>query len=150
MGSHKGLRHEEKPLWQHWRLNSCIASRDAQRRMAKQRNLSKSFYWARYEPRDDRIRRWVSFLNCAIYYVSLSNFKLTGTLGVVTEVTIKIRPVPPVRKYASFVFPDFDCGVKFMWQVARDVSRYLIFMFFGHFLNSYFPPNSAVSRLPCV
>lgn len=43
-----------------------------------------------------------------------------GTLGVITEVTIKIRPIPPLRKYASFVFPDFDCGVKFMRQVARD------------------------------
>jgi hypothetical protein len=58
---------------------------------------------------------------------------------VVTEVTIKIRPVPPVRKYASFVFPDFDCGVKFMRQVARDVSRTLIFMFPDNFfLNRIF------------
>ena len=45
-----------------------------------------------------------------------------GTLGVITEVTIKIRPVPPVRKYASFVFPDFEFGVKFMRQVAREVN----------------------------
>jgi len=43
-----------------------------------------------------------------------------GTLGVITEVTLKIRPVPPVRKYASFVFPDFDNGVQFMRHVARE------------------------------
>ena len=52
---------------------------------------------------------------------SIFKFQFIGTLGVVTEVTIKIRPVPPIRKYASFVFPDFDFGVKFMRQVARDV-----------------------------
>ena len=47
---------------------------------------------------------------------------IAGTLGVITEVTIKIRPVPPVRKYASFVFPDFELGVKYMRQVAREVN----------------------------
>jgi len=47
---------------------------------------------------------------------------IAGTLGVITEVTIKIRPVPPVRKYASFVFPDFEFGVKYMRQVAREVN----------------------------
>lgn len=36
--------------------------------------------------------------------------------------TLKIRPIPPIRKYASFVFPDFDYGVKFMREVAREVS----------------------------
>lgn len=39
---------------------------------------------------------------------------------MVTEVTLKIRPVPPLRKYASFVFPDFDTGVRFMRQVAAE------------------------------
>jgi hypothetical protein len=70
---------------------------------------------------------------------------------VVTEVTIKIRPVPPVRKYASFVFPDFDCGVKFMRQVARDVSHTLIFHFsLPASLKFEFFLISAVSRLPYV
>lgn len=46
---------------------------------------------------------------------------VAGTLGVITEVSLKIRPIPPVRKYASFVFPDFDFGVRFMRQVAREV-----------------------------
>ena len=67
---------------------------------------------------------------------------------MVTEVTIKIRPIPPVRKYASFVFPDFDCGVKFMRQVARDVSRTLIFMIHCQFFFiCTFSHNSVVSRL---
>jgi len=42
-----------------------------------------------------------------------------GTLGVVTEVSLKIRPIAPVRKYASFVFPDFETGTNFMREVAR-------------------------------
>lgn len=42
-----------------------------------------------------------------------------GTLGVVTEVLIKIRPLPPVKKYGSLVFPDFESGVKCLREIAR-------------------------------
>ncbi|KAI1293627.1 Alkyldihydroxyacetonephosphate synthase, peroxisomal [Halotydeus destructor] len=42
-----------------------------------------------------------------------------GTLGVVTEVTLKVRPVPEVRKYGSIIFPSFEPGVKFMREIAR-------------------------------
>ncbi|ELU02126.1 hypothetical protein CAPTEDRAFT_222474 [Capitella teleta] len=42
-----------------------------------------------------------------------------GTLGVVTEVTMKIRPVPPVKKYGSIVFPDFESGVKCLHEIAK-------------------------------
>ena len=31
-----------------------------------------------------------------------------GTLGVVTDVTLKIRPLPEVRKYGSIVFECFE------------------------------------------
>ncbi|XP_076032188.1 alkyldihydroxyacetonephosphate synthase [Oratosquilla oratoria] len=41
-----------------------------------------------------------------------------GTLGVITEVTLKIRPVPPVRRYGSIVFQDFESGVACMRDVA--------------------------------
>ena len=34
-----------------------------------------------------------------------------GILGVVTEVTVKIRPLPESRAYGSIVFPDFEIGV---------------------------------------
>lgn len=43
-----------------------------------------------------------------------------GTLGVVTEVVIKIRPLPKFKKYGSIVFPNFESGVKFMREVARE------------------------------
>jgi len=42
-----------------------------------------------------------------------------GTLGVITEVTLKIRPIPKCSKYGSIVFPDFQSGVAFMREVAK-------------------------------
>ncbi|CAH1996032.1 unnamed protein product [Acanthoscelides obtectus] len=42
-----------------------------------------------------------------------------GSLGVVTEVVIKIRPLPQCRKYGSVVFPNFETGVKYMREVAK-------------------------------
>lgn len=42
-----------------------------------------------------------------------------GTLGVVTEVTLKIRPLPPCRKYGSIVFPEFVNGVNCLREIAR-------------------------------
>lgn len=45
-----------------------------------------------------------------------------GTLGVVTEVTMKIRPVPEYQKYGSVVFPNFQQGVACLREVARQVS----------------------------
>ncbi|KAJ8307141.1 hypothetical protein KUTeg_015225 [Tegillarca granosa] len=42
-----------------------------------------------------------------------------GTLGVVTEVTMKIRPLPLCKKYGSIVFPDFENGVKCLREIAR-------------------------------
>lgn len=41
-----------------------------------------------------------------------------GTLGIVTEVVIKIRPLPKVVKYGSIVFPDFDSGVRAVREVC--------------------------------
>nr|CAH7726744.1 unnamed protein product [Callosobruchus chinensis] len=42
-----------------------------------------------------------------------------GSLGVITEVVIKIRPLPKRRKYGSIVFPNFETGVKYMREVAK-------------------------------
>lgn len=44
-----------------------------------------------------------------------------GILGVITEVTFRIRPVPEVRKYGSVVFENFEKGVAFLREVARQV-----------------------------
>ena len=45
-------------------------------------------------------------------------FVLAGTLGVVTNVTLKIRPVPAKRVYGSVVFPDLSKGIAWMRDVA--------------------------------
>ncbi|KAH8321523.1 hypothetical protein KR074_007533 [Drosophila pseudoananassae] len=41
-----------------------------------------------------------------------------GTLGVITEVVLKVRPLPSVRRYGSLAFPNFEQGVLFMREVA--------------------------------
>ncbi|CAL8122885.1 unnamed protein product [Orchesella dallaii] len=42
-----------------------------------------------------------------------------GTLGVITEVVLKIRPLPACKKYGSVVFPDFASGVACLREVAK-------------------------------
>lgn len=44
-----------------------------------------------------------------------------GTLGVVTQVVLKVRPLPQVVKYGSVVFPDFESGVRAMREVRNDI-----------------------------
>lgn len=42
-----------------------------------------------------------------------------GQLGVITEVTFKVRPLPECRKYGSIVMPNFEQGILFMREVGR-------------------------------
>lgn len=51
-----------------------------------------------------------------------------GCLGVVTEVVLKIRPLPAFRKYGSIVFPYFEAGVACMREVARRVSYFEVIL----------------------
>jgi len=41
-----------------------------------------------------------------------------GTLGVVTEATVKIRNLPQAQVYNSIVFPDFETGVACLHEIA--------------------------------
>lgn len=43
-----------------------------------------------------------------------------GTLGVVTQVVIKIRPLPKIIKYGSIAFPNFENGVDAMREIAKE------------------------------
>jgi alkyldihydroxyacetonephosphate synthase len=42
-----------------------------------------------------------------------------GNLGIITEAVLRIRKIPEQRKFGSFIFPDFELGVKFMDEMAR-------------------------------
>ena len=47
--------------------------------------------------------------------------------GVITEVTLRIRPKPEIQSYGSIVFGDFKEGVEFMREVAKQVWRMALF-----------------------
>lgn len=42
-----------------------------------------------------------------------------GNLGIVTEAVLRIRTIPPVKRYGSIIFPDFEVGIRFMEEVAK-------------------------------
>ncbi|CAL1275276.1 unnamed protein product [Larinioides sclopetarius] len=46
-----------------------------------------------------------------------------GILGVITEVIMKVRPIPAYKKYGSIVFPKFDLGVETLKEVVDQQLR---------------------------
>lgn len=42
-----------------------------------------------------------------------------GTLGVITKVVVRVHDKPTERRYGSILFPDFELGVKFMYDVSK-------------------------------
>ncbi|NBC95441.1 MAG: FAD-binding protein [Deinococcus-Thermus bacterium] len=44
-------------------------------------------------------------------------FGSEGGLGIVTRAVLQVWPLPDVRRYASFVFPDFAAGVRYLRSV---------------------------------
>ncbi|VVC25824.1 Vanillyl-alcohol oxidase, C-terminal subdomain 2,FAD-binding, type 2,FAD-linked oxidase-like, C- [Cinara cedri] len=42
-----------------------------------------------------------------------------GTLGLITKVVLKIRPIPDCRVYDSVVFPNFESGLNCMREIAK-------------------------------
>jgi alkyldihydroxyacetonephosphate synthase len=46
-----------------------------------------------------------------------------GTLGVVTEVTLRVRPVPEVTTYAGWVARSWDDGVRIMRRIAQEGAK---------------------------
>ena len=49
-------------------------------------------------------------------------FGSEGTLGIVTSAVVKIFPLPEVQEYGSVLFPSFDDGYKFMFELAREAT----------------------------
>jgi alkyldihydroxyacetonephosphate synthase len=46
-------------------------------------------------------------------------FGSEGTLGIITSAVVKIFPLPEVQKYGSVLFPTFEDGFRFMYELAR-------------------------------
>jgi len=42
-----------------------------------------------------------------------------GNIGIITEVTIKVEPLPQVQIYDSIIFPNYEVGIKFMHTVSK-------------------------------
>ena len=62
----------------------------------------------------------VTCLYKCVWHITLG---VSGTMGVVTEVTMKIRPLPPCKKYGSIVFPSFENGVNCLRDIAGQVFK---------------------------
>jgi alkyldihydroxyacetonephosphate synthase len=46
-------------------------------------------------------------------------FGSEGNLGIITSAIVKIFPLPEVQRYGSVLFPSFDNGVAFMYDLTR-------------------------------
>jgi alkyldihydroxyacetonephosphate synthase len=43
-----------------------------------------------------------------------------GILGVITEVTVVVHPLPPIKDYYAYFFPDFEKGIKAIYECVRE------------------------------
>ncbi len=50
----------------------------------------------------------------------LSLFGSEGTLGIITSAIVKLFPLPEVKHYGSILFPNFQSGVDFMYELAQE------------------------------
>lgn len=46
-------------------------------------------------------------------------FGSEGTLGIVVSATVKLWPLPPVQEYAAVMFPTWEQGVQFMYDLRQ-------------------------------
>jgi alkyldihydroxyacetonephosphate synthase len=49
-------------------------------------------------------------------------FGSEGTLGIITSAVVKIFPLPEVEEYGSVLFPTFEDGFQFMYDLTREAT----------------------------
>ena len=49
-------------------------------------------------------------------------FGSEGTLGIITSAVVKIFPLPEAQEYGSVLFPTFEDGFRFMYDLAREAT----------------------------
>ena len=49
-------------------------------------------------------------------------FGSEGMLGIVTSAIVKVFPLPEVQEYGSVLFPSFEAGFQFMYELAREAT----------------------------
>lgn len=49
-------------------------------------------------------------------------FGSEGNLGIITHAILKIFPVPEVQRYDSMIFPSFEQGVAFLYDLTREAT----------------------------
>ncbi len=49
-------------------------------------------------------------------------FGSEGTLGIITRAVVKIFPLPEVTRYDSLIFPSFEAGVGFLYDLTREAT----------------------------
>ena len=42
-----------------------------------------------------------------------------GNFGIITEAVLRVRPLPEVRIFDSLLFPDWEVGIQFMYEVSK-------------------------------
>ncbi len=49
-------------------------------------------------------------------------FGSEGNLGIITHAVVKVFPLPAVQRYDSFLFPSFEHGAAFMYDLTREAT----------------------------
>lgn len=100
-------------------LGGWIAARSSGQQSGKYGRIDKIINSARILTPNGTIETWKVPLSSAGPDMNQIISGSEGLLGIITQVTLKIQPLPKSRKYFGIVFPDFASGVGFIREANR-------------------------------